>query len=134
MGPFCLLDDLRAHREIQLARGGEIGAHQVQVVQLHAAVIVLRVQKIQQRCSAMLIRKRNRFANPGGLVEVFGLVGPQQDPAAIQGGEGGIGVAEHLRFGRFLEPFVAPDVELCARLLPLVAVEMRNGIFTLTPK
>ena len=77
----------------------------------------------------MLIRKGDRVAHPGGLIEVFVLIRAQQDPIAIQGGKGGIGVAEHLRVVGLLEPLVAPDVQLRPLLFPLIAIEdaQRHG-------
>ena len=51
------LDHLAPHRKIQLAGGTQIRPYQVQIAQLDAAVILLRLQEIQQRGPAVLIGK-----------------------------------------------------------------------------
>ena len=89
-------DDLAAHREIQLTRRGEIGTHQVQIIQLDAPVILLRLQEIEQRRAAVLISKRNRIANLHRLLQVGLLVRAQQAEIAVQRGVGRIHIAEHL--------------------------------------
>jgi hypothetical protein len=49
--------------KIQLAGGRHIRADQLQVGQLHHAVVALCIEKVHQRCAAMLISERNRVAH-----------------------------------------------------------------------
>src|SRR5713226_9675878 len=109
-------DHLPAHREIQLARGDEIGANQIQIVQLNAPVILLRVQKIKQRRSAILVREGNGIADPHRLLEVSRLVGAEQRQTVGERRVGGIDVAEYLDLAGGAQLLGAANIELRAEL------------------
>src|ERR1700744_1968048 len=61
------LHNLASHRQVQLAGSRQISPHQVQIVELHIAILFLRIQEIEQRSRAVLIRKRNRVSYAIGL-------------------------------------------------------------------
>jgi hypothetical protein len=117
------LDYLPAYGHIHLGCGRQVRANQVHVIQLHAAVVRLCVQVIQQRAPAVLIGKENRVAHPDRHLQVLGFVRAQQNQIAFERGIAGIYVAEHLCLGRIAQSFIAGDIELRAQLLSLVAVE-----------
>ncbi len=56
-------NDLLPHRQIQLRGSGQVRTHQVQIIQLRAAIVLLRLQEIEQRRSTARIRKRNRISH-----------------------------------------------------------------------
>src|SRR5579864_2110853 len=60
-------DNLTSGGKIQLACGIQIGGHQVQVVDLNAPIIGLRIQKIEEGCGAVFVGKRNRVPDSRGL-------------------------------------------------------------------
>src|ERR1700739_1384285 len=117
------LDVLPAHSQIQLRRGRQIRTNQVYVAELHGAVVALRIQKIEQRGSAMLIRKVHGIADSNRLVEISSFIGLQKNHIAVYQGVGGIDIAEHLRLGGVQQFLVSIDVQLGAKLFPLIAVK-----------
>ena len=62
------LNNLLSHRQIQLRGGGQVRTHQVQVIQFGAAVVLLRLQKIEQRRSAARDKRRKPCRAPPRLL------------------------------------------------------------------
>src|SRR6202022_269772 len=71
----------------------------------------------------MLVRKRDRVANSRSLLEIALLVRLQKCRCAGHRRVRRIHVAEHLRATHFHESLAAIDVQLCAQLFSLVAIE-----------
>ena len=49
------LNYLASHSKIQLSGSGQIGADQLQIGQLHGAIVALRIEKVHQRSAAVLV-------------------------------------------------------------------------------
>ncbi len=75
----------------------------------------------------MLIRKQNRVPHPDRLLQVLGLIRPEQHQVAFERDVAGIYVTEHACFGGVAQSFIARDIELRAQLLSLVAVKDAEG-------
>ena len=116
-------NDLATDGKIHLTCGGQIRTNQIQVRQPGVPIGFLRIQIIQQRRTAVPIRKRHLVANIGCQRQVFVLVRLQKIHVLDQRPVSGIDIVEDLRLVGVPQTFVAADVDLRARLLALIAVE-----------
>src|ERR1700756_3074697 len=116
-------NDLSSHRKIQLICRVEIRGYQVQIIYLYAAVVSLRIQEIQKRSRAVLVRKGDGVPYAQSLLQVALLVWLKKKRVAGYCRVGGIDVAEDLRPGSVQQFLIAVDVQLGALFFTLVAIE-----------
>ena len=114
---------LASYGKIQLSGSGQIGADELHVGQLHGPEVALRVEKIHERCPAVLVRVCHGVADSQRLVVVLRLVWLEQGHAALHLHVGRVHVAEDLRSRGFSQLLIAAYIDLSALLLALVPVE-----------
>jgi hypothetical protein len=73
-----------ADDKIQLAGERQIGTYQLNIRQLNNPVVALRIEKVHQRGSAVLIGKGNGVAHARSLIAILLLVGLEQCDIAPQ--------------------------------------------------
>ena len=121
------MDHLAPDGKIQLARGSQIRADQLQIGQLNDAIVALRIEKVHQRSSAMEVGVGNRVPHARRLISIFLFVWPEQRDITSHLFIGRIDIAENLRPRGISQLLAAIDIDQRPLLLALVAVEDPQG-------
>src|SRR6266446_5720876 len=119
---YFSLDNLTTDCKIQLSGCGQVRADQDQISSLSSPVVILRVEKIQQRRRALLVREADGVAHLKGLCQVSLFIRPQQVHITGQRRVGGIEVAEHLSQRRLAQSRIPTDIQLRAEFLSLISI------------
>src|SRR6266704_4003466 len=105
------------------ALGSPFESPPAQVIDLHAPVVRLGIQEIEQRRGPVFVGKGNGVTNARGHLQVPLLVRLEENQVALHTGVRGIHVAIDLRACGLCEFVAAVDVQPGAQFFALIAIE-----------